>query len=150
MIQGTAREILGEVEFEENDGGESQDDLGRMLIDTLTYHGGKMATKQLMAEVRDAGHSWDAAKRIKKSLGIESEKDGMAGPWIWRLYGPSDRREHEGSEERRKNNALPSHSSALPSADSFREEPEDVTANDVVSSASPAGDDGADEVEVKL
>ena len=37
-----------------------------MLVDTLSEAGGKMATKALQAEVRDAGHSWDAAKRLKK------------------------------------------------------------------------------------
>lgn len=87
-----------------------------MLLDTLAYHGGKMTTKQLMSEVRDAGHSWDAAKRLKKSLGIVSEKDGMTGPWVWRIYGPDPRRAHEGSEERTEKTPLPSLSSVHSSA----------------------------------
>lgn len=89
VIEGTAREILGEVEYDEDDADSSREDLGRMLVDTLAANGGKMTAKQLMAEVRDAGHSWDAAKRIKKSLGIEAEKEGMSGPWVWKLYGKS-------------------------------------------------------------
>ena len=85
-IEGTAREILGEVEHDEDgDDGSARQDLERMLVDTLRDAGGKMATKALQAEVRDAGHSWDAAKRLKKSLGIEAKKLSMGGSWIWCL-----------------------------------------------------------------
>lgn len=114
-IEGTAREILGDVEQEEREDDGSRDDLKNMLLDTLAHHGGKMTTKQLMGEVRDAGHSWHAAKRMKKALGIVAEKDGMGGPWIWKLYDSANQREHEGSEERTQNNVLPLRSSALPS-----------------------------------
>lgn len=85
IIEGTAREILGNVEIdEENDGG-ARDDLQQMLVDIITDAGGSMTTKALMAEVRDSGHSWDAAKRLKKSMGIESKKLSMGGPWMWFL-----------------------------------------------------------------
>lgn len=85
VIEGTAREILGDVEMdEENDGG-ARDDLEQMLIDIITEAGGSITTKALMAEVRDSGHSWDAAKRLKKSMGIESKKLSMGGPWMWFL-----------------------------------------------------------------
>ncbi|MGK5046843.1 AAA family ATPase [Janthinobacterium sp. GB4P2] len=117
VIEGTAREILGDVEHDENDGGDGgqRADLERMLIDTLTDAGGRMATKALQAEIRDAGHSWDAAKRIKKSLGIEAVKASMGGAWMWCLPGAIPRREHEGSEGSTENTALPSLPSALPS-----------------------------------
>ena len=117
VIEGTAREILGDVEHDENDGGDGgqRADLERMLIDTLTDAGGRMATKALQAEIRDAGHSWDAAKRIKKSLGIEAVKASMGGAWMWCLPGAIPRREHEGSEGSTENIALPSLPSALPS-----------------------------------
>lgn len=86
VIEGTAREILGEVEHDEDgDDGSARHDLERMLVDTLRDAGGKMAAKALQAEIRDAGHSWDAAKRIKKSLGIEAKKLSMGGAWIWCL-----------------------------------------------------------------
>lgn len=85
VIEGTAREILGDVEMdEENDGG-ARDELEQMLIDIITDAGGSMTTKALMAEVRDSGHSWDTAKRLKKSMGIESRKLSMGGPWMWFL-----------------------------------------------------------------
>lgn len=115
MIEGTAREILGDVETDEDGDGGARDDLERMLIDTLTDAGGTMATKALQAEVRDAGHSWDAAKRLKKSLGIEAKKLSMGGAWVWQLSVTTPRREREGSEESIENNALPSLPSALPS-----------------------------------
>ena len=86
VIEGTAREILGDVEHDDSgEDGDARQDLERMLVDTLREAGGKMATKALQAEVRDAGHSWDAAKRLKKSLGIEAKKLSMGGAWIWCL-----------------------------------------------------------------
>jgi putative DNA primase/helicase len=85
-IEGTAREILGDVEHDDSsEDGDARQDLERMLIDTLTDAGGRMAAKLLQAEIRDAGHSWDAAKRIKKSLGIEAVKLSMGGAWAWCL-----------------------------------------------------------------
>jgi putative DNA primase/helicase len=116
VIEGTAREILGDVEIDETDGdGEARDDLRRMLIDTLKDAGGTMPTKALQGEVRDAGHSWDAAKRLKKDLGIDSVKLSMGGPWVWRLpISPEgSAKKAEGCTE---NNALPSLPS-LPSVD---------------------------------
>lgn len=113
VIEGTAREILGDVETDDNNDGESRDELKRMLVDTLKDAGGTMPTKALQGEVRDAGHSWDAAKRLKKDLGIDSVKLSMGGPWVWRLPIAT-----EGSTKRAEGSteeiALPS----LPSADS--------------------------------
>jgi putative DNA primase/helicase len=118
VIEGTAREILGEVEHDEESAGSERDDLERMLVDTLTHNGGRMVTKMLQAEIRDAGYSWDAAKRVKKALGIESVKASMGGSWMWCMPNGSEtsaRREHEGSEGSTKKTVLPSHPSALPS-----------------------------------
>jgi putative DNA primase/helicase len=114
VIEGTAREILGDVEIDEESDGGARDDLEQMLIDIITDAGGSMSTKALMAEVRDSGHSWDTAKRLKKSMGIESRKLSMGGPWMWFLPTAA-RREHEGSEGSRENKPLPSLPSALPS-----------------------------------
>lgn len=86
VIEGTAREILGDVEHDDSgEDGDARQDLERMLVDTLREAGGKMAAKALQGEVRDAGHSWDAAKRLKKSLGIEAKKLSMGGAWLWCL-----------------------------------------------------------------
>ncbi len=85
VIDGTAREILGNVEIDEESDGGARDDLEQMLVDIITEAGGSITTKALMAEVRDSGHSWDTAKRLKKSMGIESRKLSMGGPWMWFL-----------------------------------------------------------------
>jgi len=62
IIEGTTREMLGNMEIdEENDGGAPYD-LQQMLVDIITDGGGSMTTKALMAEVCDSWHSWDAAK----------------------------------------------------------------------------------------
>ena len=117
-MEGTAREILGDVEIDEESDGGARDDLEQMLIDIITDAGGSMSTKALMAEVRDSGHSWDTAKRLKKSMGIESRKLSMGGPWMWFLPTAAARREHEGSEGSEgstENKALPSLPSVLPS-----------------------------------
>ncbi|AXA92711.1 AAA family ATPase [Massilia sp. YMA4] len=122
VIEGTAREILGEVEIDDNSDVDTRDELKRMLTDTLKDAGGTMPTKALQAEVRDAGHSWDVAKRLKKEMGIESVKLSMGGPWVWRLPQAGQVPTPEGStksvEECTQKNVLPSVNllpSALPS-----------------------------------
>jgi putative DNA primase/helicase len=87
IIEGTAKDILGEVETDDDGDGDARDDLERMLRDTIRDAGGMMPAKALQAEVRDAGHSWNAAKRLKKSMGIEAKKLGMGSTWVWCLPG---------------------------------------------------------------
>jgi len=92
VIEGTAREILGEVEQEENGNDASaRQDLERMLVDLLVENGGKMAARQVKAEVSDAGYSWTAANRAKERAGIESakEKGTTKGGWTWFLPSAS-------------------------------------------------------------
>lgn len=115
VIEGTAREILGEVETDDDGDSGNRNDLQRMLFDTLTDAGGMMAAKMLQGEVRDAGHSWDAAKRLKKSMGIEAKKMSLGGAWLWCLPAANERREREGSEGITQFTALPLLPSALPS-----------------------------------
>jgi putative DNA primase/helicase len=52
------------------------------LGDVLTKDGGKMAAKALRGEVRDDGHSCDAAKRLTKTQGIEAKRLRMGGTWL--------------------------------------------------------------------
>ncbi|MDQ2820823.1 MAG: AAA family ATPase [Pseudomonadota bacterium] len=90
IIEGTAREILGGVEHDDNDeDADSRRDLERMLVDLLTENGGKMPAKLVKAEVSDAGYSWTAANRAKEKAGIESakEKGTTKGGWTWFLPG---------------------------------------------------------------
>ena len=39
----------------------------------------------MYAEGRDAGYSERTIRRAQKALGIEAAKDGLKGPWSWRL-----------------------------------------------------------------
>lgn len=92
VIEGTAREILGEVEHDESGGDSTAPaDLQRLLIDLLTENGGTMPAKQVKAEVSDAGYSWTAANRAKERAGIESakEKGTTKGGWTWYLPTPA-------------------------------------------------------------
>lgn len=104
-IEGTAREILGDVEHDESGDAEGQDDLQKMLIDLLTENGGKMPAKVIKAEVSDAGYSWTAANRAKAKAGIESAKNSgtKAGSWHWYLPNTSGTRNHKNPEESTQN-----------------------------------------------
>lgn len=101
IIEGTAREIFGNVEHDENDSCENSNDLQRMLTDLLKDNGGKMAAKMVKAEVSDAGYSWTAANRAKEKLGIESakEKGTTKGGWTWYLPNQKSQRIHQEPEE---------------------------------------------------
>ena len=88
-IIGTAREILGEVEHDEDEGGDNPGDLQKMLVDMLTDNGGKMPAKMVKAEVSDAGYSWTSAMRIKAKLGIESAKEPGSKTSGWNWYLPN-------------------------------------------------------------
>ncbi|MEO3712194.1 AAA family ATPase [Roseateles flavus] len=107
-IAGTARELLAEVEADNNDG-EAQDVesfLRALLAD------GPLPVQAIRADADGAGYSWDQTKRASNRIGVEKRKDGLRGGWIWALSSP---REHEGSEGSKQRNMRSSHSSALPS-----------------------------------
>ena len=89
-IEGTAREILGEVEHDDEDTGSDREDAKTFLYDLLAD--GPLATKQVKADADGAGHSWATIRRAQKSLGIEAVKDGMKGGWKWVLPLQTSRR----------------------------------------------------------
>lgn len=90
VVKGTARQILGEVETDEQGGSMRTQDLEQLLIDLLKEHGGKMPAKLIKAEVTDAGYSMTSACNVKAKLGIESKKEPgiKTGGWYW--YLPKD------------------------------------------------------------
>jgi putative DNA primase/helicase len=104
-IEGTAREILGDVEHDESGDSEGQGDLQQMLLDILMDNGGKMPAKAIKAEVSDAGYSWTAANRAKAKAGIESAKDTgtKTGIWHWYLPNTARRRNRQETEETARN-----------------------------------------------
>ena len=83
-IEGGARELLASVE-QVRDPEERSDlaDAKAFLSDLLTD--GPVLAKKVRGEAEDAGHSWATIRRAMEALGVESEKDGMKGPWRWRL-----------------------------------------------------------------
>jgi putative DNA primase/helicase len=83
VIEGSAREILGDVEHDENDDGGEKADAEQFLRDLLAD--GPMPTKQVKADADGAGYSWATIRRAQKSLGITAKKDGMSGGWKWEL-----------------------------------------------------------------
>ena len=46
---------------------------------------GPVPSKQIRADAEGAGYSWRTIQRVKKMLGIEAVKAGMAGGWVWKL-----------------------------------------------------------------
>ena len=89
VIEGTAREILGDVESDDSEDESSRDDLKSMLVLALEKNGGWMYAKELELQVKDAGYSWNSAKRVKTQIGVVSvkENDGIKGRWLWRITG---------------------------------------------------------------
>jgi len=131
VIEGSAREILGEVETDESDDMSARDELKHMIADMLKDAGGSMPTKKLQAEVRDAGHSWDVAKRLKKELGVESVKLSMGGAWVWRLL-QNGNKAPEGSTKSAEGCALKNALPSLPSLPSVRPSAVEPQADGVV------------------
>lgn len=82
-IEGTAREILGSVEYGEDDVGGEQQDAEQFLRDLL--RDGPVPTKQIKADASGAGYSWRTIERAKRDLGIEAVKAGMKVGWEWHL-----------------------------------------------------------------
>lgn len=83
VIDGTAREILGTVEYEEEDAGGERQDAEQFLRDLLAD--GPVSTKQIKVDVSGAGYSWRTIERAKRDLGVEAFKAGMKEGWQWIL-----------------------------------------------------------------
>lgn len=82
-IEGTAREILGDVEHDDGDDGGEKLDAEQFLRDLLAD--GPISTKQVKADAAGAGYAWRTIERAKRDLGIEAAKAGMKEGWQWFL-----------------------------------------------------------------
>ena len=116
-IEGTAREILSDVEHDENPDSDNQDDLQNLLISLLTENGGSLSAKDVKAEMNEAGYSWNAANRAKDKVGIKSakEKGTIKGGWTWYLANYEPGRNHEEPQEIIQNKVISSGSSMISS-----------------------------------
>lgn len=90
-IEGSAREILADVEGIGDDGQRSeQEDAEQFLQDLLSA--GPVPVKQIKADASGAGFAWRTIERAKKSIGVDAVKVGMKEGWVWQL-GVEDRQE---------------------------------------------------------
>jgi putative DNA primase/helicase len=83
VIEGTAREILGEVEYDENEDGSEKADAERFLRDLLSD--GPVPSKLVKADADGAGYSWATIRRAQKAIGVEAIKGSMKEGWSWKL-----------------------------------------------------------------
>jgi putative DNA primase/helicase len=82
LIEGTAREILGDIEQadEEKTGqDEAQDFLVSILAD------GPVRTRAIKSDADGAGFNWKMMQRAASKLGVEKRKLGMKEGWQWAL-----------------------------------------------------------------
>lgn len=103
-IEGTAREILGDVEQDSNDDGSDRKDAERFLRDLLQDC--PLPVKQIKAEADGAGYSWATIRRAQSAIGVEAvkEKGSMTGGWKWRLPTQHSRRCSKNTEDAQENN----------------------------------------------
>lgn len=84
-VEGSAREIIGEVKHDETDGGSELDDVVQFLRDLLAD--GPMRFHAVKTNADGAGHSLATIRRAKKRLGVTSVKESGSknSNWKWCL-----------------------------------------------------------------
>jgi putative DNA primase/helicase len=83
-VEGAARELLATADATGDDGeGGTLGEAKRFLADLLAD--GPAPVKAIKADADGAGYSWATIRRARSALGIESEKEGMKGGWVWRM-----------------------------------------------------------------
>ena len=92
-IEGSAREILGEVEAEpDNSGVSERSDAEQFLRDLLID--GPVPSRQVKSDADGAGYSWATTRRAQKAIGVVAYRDGdgigQKSAWYWRLPGKAD------------------------------------------------------------
>ncbi|WP_339487839.1 AAA family ATPase [Pseudomonas sp. EL_65y_Pfl2_R95] len=89
-VDGSAREILADVEKFGTEETSEQEDAEHFLLGILSA--GQVPVKQIKADANGAGYAWRTIERAKKSLGVEAVKVGMKEGWVWQ-FGTEDRQE---------------------------------------------------------
>ena len=97
-IEGSARDILADVERVENDAASEREDAESFLVSLLS--GGPVSVRQIKADAAGAGYAWRTIERAKKSLGAEAVKVGLKDGWVWQL-GTEDRQKNTKTATRR-------------------------------------------------
>ncbi|WP_080726857.1 AAA family ATPase [Ralstonia solanacearum] len=96
LIEGTAREILGAVEQEDDQEERTERDEAVDFLRSL-LEAGPTSVKAIKADSAGAGYAWRTIERAKRELGVEAHKAGMKEGWVWAL--PAEVR-HEDGEPR--------------------------------------------------
>ena len=82
MIEGTAREILGDVEQDDEEK-TGQDEALEFLACILAD--GPMRTREIKGDADGAGFNWKMMQRAGSKIGVEKRKLGMKEGWEWAL-----------------------------------------------------------------
>jgi putative DNA primase/helicase len=82
LIEGNARDILGEVE-QEDDEKAGQDEAQEFLAGILVA--GPMKAREIKSDADGAGFNWKMMQRAASKLGVEKRKLGMKEGWQWVL-----------------------------------------------------------------
>lgn len=86
-VKGTAREILGAVEYQAESGASAMAQAEEFLRDVLAD--GPVPAKTVLKDGEEAGHSRATIRRAQRSLGVIARKQGRPGDngqqWVWSL-----------------------------------------------------------------
>lgn len=82
LIEGTAREILGDIEQDDEEK-TGQDEAQDFLISILAD--GPVRTRAIKSDADGAGFNWKMMQRAASKLGVEKRKLGMKEGWQWAL-----------------------------------------------------------------
>lgn len=91
MIQGTARDILGDVEQQDDEERTGQEEAQEFLASLLSD--GPKRTRELKSDTDGAGYNWKMMQRAASKLGVEKRKIGMKEGWEWALPKETGREE---------------------------------------------------------
>ncbi|KWE77283.1 hypothetical protein WL78_00470 [Burkholderia ubonensis] len=83
LIDGSAREILGDVEQQDDEVKTERVEAAEFLEGLLSD--GPMSSKQIRKDADEAGFKWRTMHRAADSLGVERRKIGMKEGWQWAL-----------------------------------------------------------------
>lgn len=101
LVEGSAREILGELEQDDEERTEL-DDSRDFLVGLLSE--GPVPVKTIKVESNCAGLSWRTIERAKRTLDIEAKKISMHGGWFWQMpeVDAEVRQDRQGNTEVRR------------------------------------------------
>jgi len=61
----------------------SKQQAAKAWLQSLLATGLALMATDIKARAQDAGHTWTSVDRAARELGIQRQKLGMAGPWMW-------------------------------------------------------------------